>query len=237
MEFPVFSKSSVIDLEWYPFRNFSTIFWICSILASTFGITCCAIPSILRSTWNSGSSFSTSDSAFHICFQMLGGSGMSVGGSWPSPVSRCSLKQNYPMCLAAAAAAVIARLSWVLYSEQAEASRVFHLKFFPLFEKSLCRCNLQAQSCIQLWHGIWFARTVVSFFVLGLNWSSRRRPDEISTCCGSVLFWASRSPRQVLPHLDCLHKGLRSDKKMVCLPSLVCRPPVMSPDLRIEVTS
>ena len=68
------------------------------------------------------------------------------------------------------------------------------------------------------------------FFVL-------RRPDEISTCCGSVVFSASRSPRQVLPHLDCLHKGLRSDKKMVCLPSLVCRPPVMSPDLMIEVTS
>ena len=52
-----------------------------------------------------------------------------------------------------------------------------------------------------------------------------------------VLFSASRSPRKVLFHLDCLPKGFRGVKKMVCLPSLLSGPPAMSPDLRIEATS
>ena len=70
------------------------------------------------------------------------------------------------MCLAAAtalaAASSMSRHSWELSSERAEArGESFILKFSLLFEKSLCGCNQPAQGCVQLWHGIWFARTVV----------------------------------------------------------------------------
>ena len=125
-----------------------------------------------------------------------------------APVSWCP-KQNYPMCLAAAAvaAAVLARHSWVPSSARDEAPRVFHVEFFLLFEKSLCRCNLLAQSCKQLRHQ--------------------------RTCCGTVLFSASRGHR--LGSSEFSPNGLRGVKKMVCLPSF-SRPPAMSPDLRIEVT-
>ena len=81
---PGFPKSWMIDLVCRPVRNLSTTFWICSILSSFFKITSCAIPSNLRSTSNSGSCFSTSHSALRICFQMLGGSGLSVGVPWSS---------------------------------------------------------------------------------------------------------------------------------------------------------
>ena len=49
----------------------------------------------------------------------------------------------------------------------------------------------------------------------------------------SVLFLVLTGHRSDVMHLD----SLRSVKKMVCLPSLLSRPPAMSPDLRIEVTS
>ena len=122
MDFHVFPKSSMIDLVWYPVRNFSTTFWVWPILSSSFRITSCAIPTNLRSTLNSGSSFSTGDSVLRISFQMLHRAGLSVRVPWPSSRTSflCSLKQNFPMCLAAAAvaAAVIVRLSWKSSSMQ-----------------------------------------------------------------------------------------------------------------------
>ena len=84
------------------------------------------------------------------------------------------------MCLAAAAvaaAAAIASHCWVLSSVRDEASRVFHIKNFFPFEKSICRYNLLAQSGIQLWHETLSARIAVLCLVLGLYLSSRRRPD------------------------------------------------------------
>ena len=42
-------------------------------------------------------------------------------------------------------------------------------KFFHLFEKSLCRCNLSAQICRQLRHEILSAQIGVPLLVLGLN--------------------------------------------------------------------
>ena len=126
-----------------------------------------------------------------------------------APVTWCP-KQNSLMCLAATtvAAAVIA----------VGRTRRQSLPFEVLspFEKSLCRCNLPAQSCVQLWHGIWFARTVVLCLVLGLNWSSRRRPYEISTCCGSVFFSASTGHR-LASSFGLSPNGLRSVQKMVFL--------------------
>ena len=44
--------------------------------------------------------------------------------------------------------------------------------FFSLYEKSLCRCNLPAQSRTHSRHEIWFVRTVDLCPVLGLEWSS-----------------------------------------------------------------
>ena len=122
-----------------------------------------------------------------------------------APVSWCP-KQNAPMCLAAAAAA-IARHSWVLSSVRDEASRVFQMKWFLYLEKSRWRCNLPAQSCKKFRHGILCARILVLCLVLGLNWSTRRRPAEVSTCCGCVLFSASRDRRWVLLRLACPRVG------------------------------
>ena len=161
MDFSALTKSSMVELVRDPVRNLSTTFWIWLTLSSYSRITSCAIPSILRSTLNSGSSFSTSDAALRICVQMLSGFGCLLEYRVPlfAQVSWCP-KQLSPMCLAAAAvaAAVIARHSWVLSSVLDEASRVFRIKFFL---KSLYRCNLPAQGCIQLRHGICFARNVV----------------------------------------------------------------------------
>ena len=82
-----------------------------------------------------------------------------------------------------------------------------------------------------------FSRFQSIFFLISYcSVTSRFCFKRVSTCCDSVLFSASRSPRQVLLHLDCPRKG-RGVKKMVCLPSLLSRPPAMSPGLRIGVTS
>ena len=106
------------------------------------------------------------------------------------------------------------------------------IKFFS-FEKSLCRCNLSAQSCVQLWHRIWFARTVDLCLVFGQKCSSRRRLDEVSTFCDGVLFLGLKRSSPGCSSSGLFPTGLRGVKKMVCLPSLLSRPPAMSPDLRI----
>ena len=168
MDFSAFPKSSTIDVVWYPVRNLATTLGILPNISSSSRITSFAIPSMLRSTLNSGSSFSRGDSVLHICFQMVGGSGFCWEYLVPllAPVSWCP-KQNSPMCLAAAA--VVARHSRVLSSVQHEASRVFQIKFCLPFEKLLCRCNLPALSCCQVQHGIRFARTALLCLVLGQN--------------------------------------------------------------------
>ena len=84
LDFPVFTISSYDWFEGYLVHDLSTTFWILSILSSFFKITSCGIPSILRSTLNSGSFFSTSDSVHRISFLTPSSSGLSVGISCSS---------------------------------------------------------------------------------------------------------------------------------------------------------
>ena len=77
MDFSAFPKSSISDgisILYLP-----PLFLKLTHFLHLLGSQSCAFPSILRSTLNPGSSFSTTDSALRICFQMLGGSGLSVG--------------------------------------------------------------------------------------------------------------------------------------------------------------
>ena len=69
------NRFSAGAISWF-FRYF---FWMCPILSSSFRITSCAIPSILRSSLNSGCSVSTSDSVRRFSFLKLNSSGLTVG--------------------------------------------------------------------------------------------------------------------------------------------------------------
>ena len=77
-EFSGFPRSSRIDFVREPFLNCSTATWIFPIRSSSFKITSCAIPQVLRSTLNSGS-FSTSDSALRFSFLTQRSSGFTLG--------------------------------------------------------------------------------------------------------------------------------------------------------------
>ena len=139
------------------FFVFSTTSWIFPIRSSSFKITSCAIPSILMSTFNSGS-FSTVDSSLRSSFleRMTLGHLSSCLNLLPAlfplsaPVAWCE-KTHSQRCLLVAAAA-IAKHSQIQSSVRDEASRVQRIKFVSLFEKSLCRCNLPPQNCFQLRH-------------------------------------------------------------------------------------
>ena len=89
-EFSGFPRSLRIDFVREPFLDFSNLSWIFPIRSSSFKITFCAIPSSLRSTLNSGSSFSTSDSVLRSSFLALGSSGLSVGLPCSSLCTICS---------------------------------------------------------------------------------------------------------------------------------------------------
>ena len=84
MDFSDGSKSSMVYLVREPLRKFCTTSWICPFLSSSSKITRCAIPSILKSTSNSDSSFSTGDSVLRFSFLTLSSSGLSVRLPWSS---------------------------------------------------------------------------------------------------------------------------------------------------------
>ena len=158
-EFSGFPRSSRIDFVCEPIHHFPLLLFVFTIRSTSFKITSWATPSILRSTLKSGSSISTGDSVLRSSFLALRSSGLSVGlpcsslSALSAPVSWCEKTHSQRFLVAAAvAAAAIAKHSQAQSSVRDEASRVFQIKFVPLFEKSLSGCNLPAQSCIQLRH-------------------------------------------------------------------------------------
>ena len=186
-----FCKSSTIDVVWYPVRNLLNF----SIFLHLSRITCCAIPSILRATFKIQALLSQQVTQhYRFCFQMLGGSGSSVGVLWSSfrtsfLVPEAELSDVSCCCCCCCCCDCQALLSTIF--GQDEASRVFHIKFFLPFEKPLCRCNLPAQSCTQLWHEILAAKTAIPLSCA----RAKLIPETVSTCCDSVFFSSSRGHR------------------------------------------
>ena len=80
VDFSALSKSSMIDVVWYPIRNLSsTFFEFDPLFLHLLGSHLVQFLQFSGRLKNSGSSLSTSDSGLRISFQMLGGSGLSVG--------------------------------------------------------------------------------------------------------------------------------------------------------------
>ena len=108
---------------------------------------------ILRSTLNSGSSFSTGDSALRSSFPALGSSGVicwvtlflfqhSLHSLHLFPgATGCTLRGVLMLLLLLLLLQLPSTLK-VQSSVRDEASRVYQIKFVPFFEKSPCRCNL-----------------------------------------------------------------------------------------------
>ena len=88
VEFSGFPRSSRIDFVRKPFLDFPLLGFY--IRSSSFKITPCAIPSILRSTLTSGYSFSTHDSVLRSGFLAMCSSGSSVGLPCSSLCTLCT---------------------------------------------------------------------------------------------------------------------------------------------------
>ena len=179
MDFPVFPESSMIDLAWCSVRNLSTTFWIWPILSSMF----------LKKWLNTSHLFPDAPSFWVVCWGTL-----ALFPHQNSPMLSCCCCcccdcQALLRTFFGASRGVESLSCWVLSP----------------FEKSLCRCDLPAQSCRQLRHRPFSASIVLFFLVFGLNWSSRRRPAEASTCCDSVLF--STVVAELFLRLDCPPTG------------------------------
>ena len=69
------------------------------------------------------------------------------------------------------------------------------------FEKLLCRCNLPAQNCVQLRHGIWLARNVVLCLVRGTVLFNKQHLQYVSECCGNALSLVLTGRHRVLLHV------------------------------------
>ena len=152
MDFSFFTISSIIDLVWYPIRNFSTTFLD---VHHSFFILEEYILCNFHQFWGRLKIQALLSQQVTLHFASVSRCSVVLGcllgylGSPFAPVSWC-LKQNSQMCLAAAAvAAAVCDCQALLITifGQDEASRVFHVSFFRLLEKSLGRCNLPAQSC------------------------------------------------------------------------------------------
>ena len=110
-----FPRSSRTDFVREPFLSFRNTSWMCPILSSHFKVTSCAIPSILRSTLNSGS-FSTVDSSHRSSFLERDDSGsfdlsrcldpLSALFPLSAPVAWCE-KTHSQRCLVAPAATIV----------------------------------------------------------------------------------------------------------------------------------
>ena len=216
------------------FLIFTLLFRICPILSSSSKITSCAIPSILRSTLNSGYFFLKTWLSTSLHFPGAGSSGLSVG----LPCSSFCISFLMPEDALSDVSCCCCCFCCGCCDSQAPLSTIFGAGRGVESLSNKVRSPFlrnHAQSCIQLRHGIWFAKTVVPRLVLGLSWSSRRRPEFFSTHCDGVLFSALRGHRWVPSSSGLSPNGLRGVKKLVCFPSLHSLPPAMSPVSRIEL--
>ena len=110
--FSGFLRSSRIDFVYEPFLNFPTTSWILPIRSSSFKITSCAIPSILRSTSNHALSRQLTHLSAPVSWNKMSLGHLSgcldpLSALFPfsAPVAWCE-KTHSQRCLVAAAAAI-----------------------------------------------------------------------------------------------------------------------------------